>query len=61
MKCPIRDMYPCKESECAIWDIRRKCCGFITQPPINEDILLEYIDKRFYEAMMQKSDSCEQK
>lgn len=56
MKCPIRDMHPCKESECAIWDIRRKCCGFITQPPINCEELIYWMEDKLYKLNEQRHD-----
>ena len=56
LQCPINKFDLCREYRCAMWDKNRVCCGLITQPPINENILLEYIDKRFYEAMMQRRD-----
>lgn len=38
-KCPLRNWSLCGEYMCGIWDVKRKCCGLITQPPINTEDL----------------------
>ena len=38
-QCPLRGFNNCKGLVCALWDNKRKCCGLITQPPIDAEDL----------------------
>lgn len=56
LQCPLRSFNSCKESLCALWDKKRMCCGFITQPPINAEDLIYWVQNKLGELDERRHD-----
>ena len=55
-QCPLREFNTCKQSLCAFWDIKRNCCGLITQPPINTEDLIYWVQNKLSELDERRHD-----
>lgn len=55
-QCPLRGFNNCKGLVCALWDNKRKCCGLITQPPINCEELIYWMEDKLYKLNEQRHD-----
>lgn len=56
LQCPINKFDLCREHRCAMWDKNRVCCGLITQPSIDAENLVYWMQDKLYTLESRRHD-----